>query len=251
MLYCIGTKRISRMGNSARKLAVLIDAENTSEKIARALFEEIARLGEPSIRRIYGDFSGTRHKGWADILHTYGIIPQQQFPQALGKNASDISLVIDAMDLLHTRRLDGFCIVSSDSDFTRLAARIREQGLAVYGFGSKTTPESFRQACHGFILTDLPRSPVPDAKPLAAQTQAGKNPEDAVPLLLKALQQLKDADGWARMGTMGTYLSSMTPGFDPRRYGYARLSTLVRGTNRFELDQANSRLRLRTTTKAS
>jgi hypothetical protein len=238
------------MGNSARKLAVLIDAENTSEKIARALFEEIARLGEPSIRRIYGDFSGTRHKGWTEILHSYGIIPQQQFPQALGKNASDISLVIDAMDLLHTRRLDGFCIVSSDSDFTRLAARIREQGLAVYGFGSRTTPESFRQACHGFSYIQPLRPAEAPTKPAPPPAVPARNPQEAVPLLLKALQQLKDAEGWTSMSSMGKHLRGVKPDF-PRTYGYGKLSTLVRGTNRFELDQANSRLRLRTAKKAS
>ena len=144
------------------RLAVLIDADNASAKIAGRLFEEIAKIGEASVRRIYGDFSGQRLKPWADILAQHAIIPQQQFAYTAGKNASDIALVIDAMDLLHSGRFDGFCLVSSDSDFTRLASRIREQGLDVYGFGERKTPESFRQACRRFIYTEnllLPEAP--------------------------------------------------------------------------------------------
>ncbi|RUU20325.1 NYN domain-containing protein, partial [Mesorhizobium sp. M6A.T.Ca.TU.002.02.2.1] len=134
------------------RLAVLIDAENASARIADGLFEEIVKIGEASVRRIYGDFSGTRLKGWSDVLSKHAINPQQQYANATGKNASDIALVIDAMDLLHSGRFDGFCLVSSDSDFTRLASRIREQGVDVFGFGEqKKTPESFRQACRRFI----------------------------------------------------------------------------------------------------
>ena len=136
------------------RLAVLIDADNASAKIADGLFEEIAKIGEASVRRIYGDFSSARSKGWADILSKHAIIPQQQFAYTTGKNASDITLVIDAMDLLHSGRFDGFCLVSSDSDFTRLAARIREQGVDVFGFGEQKTPESFRQACRRFVYTE-------------------------------------------------------------------------------------------------
>jgi hypothetical protein len=133
------------------RLAVLIDADNATARIAGRLFEEIAKIGEASVRRIYGDFSGPRLKPWADILAQHAIIPQQQFAYTAGKNSSDIALVIDAMDLLHSGRFDGFCLVSSDSDFTRLASRIREQGVDVYGFGEQKTPESFRQACRRFI----------------------------------------------------------------------------------------------------
>src|SRR6188508_2970186 len=136
------------------RLAVLIDADNASAKIADGLFEEIAKIGEASVRRIYGDFSNARSRGWADILSKHAIIPQQQFAYTTGKNASDIALVIDAMDLLHSGRFNGFCLVSSDSDFTRLAARIREQGTDVYGFGEQKTPESFRQACRRFVYTE-------------------------------------------------------------------------------------------------
>src|ERR1700740_711502 len=136
-----------------RRLAILIDGYNTSPRIAAGLFEEIAKFGEASVRRIYGDFSGQRLKSWADILQKYAIDPYQQFAYTTGKSASDIALVIDAMDLLHSGRFDGFCLVSSDSDFTRLASRLREQGADVFGFGEQKTTESFRQACRNFSFT--------------------------------------------------------------------------------------------------
>jgi hypothetical protein len=136
------------------RFAILIDADNTSPRIAAGLFEEVAKFGEASVRRIYGDFSGQRLKSWAEILPKYAIDPYQQFAYTTGKNASDIALVIDAMDLLHSGRMDGFCLVSSDSDFTRLASRLREQGADVYGFGEQKTPESFRQACRRFVYTE-------------------------------------------------------------------------------------------------
>src|SRR6266403_633888 len=144
-----------------RRLAILIDADNTSPRIAAGLFEEIAKFGEASVRRIYGDFSSPRMKSWADILQKYAIDPYQQFAYTTGKNASDIALVIDAMDLLHSRRFDGFCLVSSDSDFTRLASRLREEGADVYGFGARKTPESFRQACRRSTYTEnlVPEAP--------------------------------------------------------------------------------------------
>src|SRR4029078_4438750 len=136
------------------RLAVLIDADNASSQIADGLFEEIAKIGEASVRRIYGDFAASRMKGWSAVLSRHAIIPQQQFAYTPGKNASDIALVIDAMHLLHTGRFNGFCLVSSDSDFTRLAASIREQGVDVFGLGEQKTPESFRQACGTFVYTE-------------------------------------------------------------------------------------------------
>src|SRR3954471_9892641 len=154
------------------RLAVLIDADNASAKIADGLFEEIAKIGEASVRRIYGDFSNDRSRGWAAVLSKHAIIPQQQFAYTTGKNASDITLVIDAMDLLYSGRFDGFCLVSSDSDFTRRAARIREQVVDMFGFGAQKTPESFRQACRRFIYTEnlLPEAPAPDRPAPTAAT---------------------------------------------------------------------------------
>src|SRR5690242_14735227 len=180
-----------------RRLAILIDADNTSPRIAAGLFDEVAKIGEASVRRIYGDFSGTRLKSWADILNKYAIVPQQNFAYTIGKNASDIALVIDAMDLLYSGRFDGFILVSSDSDFTRLAARIREQGTDVFGVGAQKTPESFRQACRRFIYTEnlLPEAPQPDrAAPATAKSLEPASA--AVPLLARAVAQLSDEDGW-------------------------------------------------------
>jgi len=171
-----------------KKLAVLIDADNASPGIASGLFEEIAAVGEASVRRIYGDFSGTRLKGWSEILSTHAIMPHQNFASTVGKNASDIALVIDAMDLLHTGRFDAFCLVSSDSDFTRLAARIREQGVDVYGFGEAKTPASFRQACRRFIYTE---NLVPAAETRAPSFTEGNSVPTAHPVSLKQPQTLR------------------------------------------------------------
>src|SRR6218665_3960017 len=174
------------------RFAVRIDADNTSPQIAGGLFEEISKFGEASVRRIYGDFSSSQLRSWADILQKHAIDPYQQFAYTKGKNASDIALVIDAMDLLHSGRFDGFCLVSSDSDFTRLAARIREQGIDVYGFGEQKTPESFRQACHRFIYTENLLE-LPNQEQVEAIKAGGKKkPKEAVPLLLRAFGQLED-----------------------------------------------------------
>ncbi len=218
------------------RLAVLIDADNVSPRVTVGLFEEIARIGEASVRRIYGDFSGTGLKSWADILSRHAIIPHQNFAYTKGKNASDIALVIDAMDLLHSGRFDGFCLVSSDSDFTRLAARIREQGVDVYGFGQQKTPESFRQACHRFIFTEnlLPEAPDRDPKPGAKPLQP---PTAAVSVLRRAVALLDDDDdGWVSLGAVGQRLGKLASDFDPRTYGHVKLSDLVKKTGAFEFE---------------
>src|SRR6201995_3991307 len=171
-----------------RRLAILIDADNTSPRIVAGLFEEIAKFGEASVRRIYGDFSNQRLKSWTDILQKYAIDPFQQFAYTSGKSASDIALVIDAMDLLHSGRFDGFCLVSSDSDFTRLASRLREQGADVYGFGEQKTPESFRPAGRRFIYTEnLPREAQGSAAGDATARKALQPASAAVPILDKAI----------------------------------------------------------------
>lgn len=223
------------------RLAVLIDADNASPRIAAGLFEEIAKIGEASVRRIYGDFSGTRLKGWADVLATHAIMPHQNFAYTTGKNASDIALVIDAMDLLHSGRFDGFCLVSSDSDFTRLAARIREQGVDVYGFGEQKTPESFRQACRRFVYTEnlLPEAPAPD-RPVRADAPAAptlKPPSAAKHLIRTAIAQLDDDDGWVALGRVGQRLAILASDFDPRTYGQAKLGDLVEQAGGFEISR--------------
>jgi uncharacterized LabA/DUF88 family protein len=219
------------------RLAVLIDADNASAKIVDGLFQEIARIGEASVRRIYGDFSSARSKAWADVLSKHAIIPQQQFAYTTGKNASDITLVIDAMDLLHSGRFDGFCLVSSDSDFTRLAARIREHGVDVFGFGEQKTPESFRQACRRFVYTEnlLPGAAADgqDATPAAKSLQP---PSAAIPIIRKIMAEMESEDGWVSLGAIGAQLANLASDFDPRTFGFRKLSDLVRKTGAFEIE---------------
>lgn len=241
---------------SPRKLAVLIDAENASPRIAGGLFAEIATIGEASVRRIYGDFSGTRLKGWAEVLSTHAIMPHQNFANTAGKNASDIALVIDAMDLLHSGRFDGFCLVSSDSDFTRLAARIREQGVDVFGFGERKTPESFRQACKRFIFienlaaisdtqagSDLENS----AGYGGAVTGPGMAPADAIPLVRAAITQLEDILGWYVLAAVGSRILALASDFDPRTYGCSKLVTLIERSGGFDIRRESLKVYVRPT----
>ena len=224
------------------RFAVLIDADNTSPQIAGGLFEEVAKFGEASVRRIYGDFSTPQLKSWSDILQKYAIDPYQQFAYTKGKNASDIALVIDAMDLLHSGRFDGFCLVSSDSDFTRLASRLREQGADVYGFGAQKTPESFRQACRRFIYTEnLVPQPASGSSNVTAKPSALQPPSAAIPILQKAISQIETEDGWVLLGEVGGQISNLFSDFDVRTYGLSKLSDLVRKTDAFELEKLAGR----------
>ena len=218
------------------RLAVLIDADNASAKIVDGLFEEIAKIGEASVRRIYGDFSSPRSKAWADTLSKHAIIPQQQFAYTTGKNASDITLVIDAMDLLHSGRFDGFCLVSSDSDFTRLAARIREQGVDVFGFGEQKTPESFRQACRRFVYTENLLTGAANSQDAASTAKSLQPPSAATPIIMKVITQMESEDGWVPLGQVGMQLANLASDFDARTFGFRKLSDLVRKTNSFEID---------------
>jgi hypothetical protein len=211
-------------------LAVLIDADNTSPALIGDILAEVASLGTASVKRIYGDFTTQNLAGWRTALAEHAIQPVQQFRNTVGKNASDSALIIDAMDLLHTRELQGFCIVSSDSDFTRLATRIREDGLPVYGFGEQKTPKSFINACDRFTYTEIFR---------AKSTAAPKEAAASAPLrelkndkaLLAALEQAMDSaageSGSATLGAVGTHLSKLLPDFDSRNYGFRKLSDLV------------------------
>jgi uncharacterized LabA/DUF88 family protein len=235
------------------RLAVLIDADNASAKIVDGLFEEIAKIGEASVRRIYGDFASARSKAWIEVLAKHAIIPQQQFAYTTGKNASDITLVIDAMDLLHSGRFDGFCLVSSDSDFTRLAARIREQGVDVFGFGEQKTPESFRQACRRFIYTEnlLPAATSNDSD-ASSTSKSLQAPSAATPIIKKVIGQMETEDGWVPLGAVGTQLANLASDFDPRTYGFRKLSDLVRKTGAFEVKQLEGKpLRIRVKQPAS
>jgi hypothetical protein len=222
------------------RLAVLIDADNAQASVIEGLLAEIARFGQASVKRIYGDFTSTNSAQWKKALNQYAIKPVQQFAYTTGKNATDSTMIIDAMDLLYTRRFDGFCLVSSDSDFTGLALRIREEGLRVFGFGEEKTPDAFRNACHKFIFTEVLRPlPVPpvavDAAP-ALEKQAPTqplpvaSPKKALPLqfVLQALDQACDDSGWANLAAFGSYLNKLQSDFDPRLYGFKKLSDLVK-----------------------
>jgi len=228
------------------RLAVLIDAENASARIAEALFTEIATLGEASARRIYGDFSSAQLAGWTRVLARFAIQPQQNFANTKGKNSGDIALVIDGMDLLHSGRFDGFCLVSSDADFTRLASRIREEGVDVYGFGEQKTPESFRQACTRFIYTENLTAPAGESAAPAGTERAatpsapGKGkPSEAARLIASVIADLdEDGDGWVSVAPIGNRLRNTYPDFDQRSYGHAKLSDLIRATGRFDIQTA-------------
>lgn len=233
-----------------KRLAVLIDADNTSAKVADGLFEEVAKLGGASVRRIYGDFASPLSRAWVEVLAKHALNPQQQFAYTVGKNASDITLVIDAMDLLHRDRFDGFCLVSSDSDFTRLASRIREEGVDVYGFGKTSTPESFRQACTRFIYTEnlLPEARTAETTPRLAPVA------DATRAIGRLIDEMSTDGGWVALGAVGTQLNNFAPDFDARTYGYRKLSDLVRSMPQFELQKEGQHLqvrRKRTPTKAA
>lgn len=230
-------------------LAVLIDADNTSPKFAAAIFEEVASFGEASVRRIYGDFASPQLGGWNKILLEHGLNPQQSPAYTTGKNSSDIALVIDAMDLLHTGRFQGFVLVSSDSDFTSLASRIREQGLDVYGIGQKKTPDAFRRACKRFIFVEnlgadtvdpTPQAPGEATAPRApqsAESNTKEQPSKVVPLVISAMNSIDPDGDWYSLGQLGQYLVSANPEFDPRTYGSAKLSDLLRKSGRFEVTQ--------------
>lgn len=249
----------------APRLCVLIDADNVPAGYADAIFEEIAALGEASVRRIYGDWSAQRLGGWAKKIASYGMVPDQQFSNTKGKNASDIGLVIAAMDFLHSGLFDGFVLVSSDSDFTRLAARIREQGLDVYGIGEMKTPEAFRMACKRFIYVEnlSPRDDGREAPRPAAGAAASlppppvavsdappprpvkEPPQKAIPLIIAAMRAI-DPDGeWYTLGQVGQYITQANPDFDTRTYGAPKLSDLVAKISRFEVRKRGSLLEMR------
>lgn len=234
-----------------RRLAVLIDADNAQPSVIEGLLAEVAKFGVASVKRIYGDFTSTHQTQWKKALLKHSIQPVQQFAYTSGKNATDSSLIIDAMDLMYTGRFDGFCLVSSDSDFTRLAQRLREEGLVVYGFGERKTPDPFVQACDKFIYTEVLRPEVPgealevkppekkdkivsSTKPMpAAETKAEASspagfPPLPVELIRQAIEEASDEQGWAFLGAVGNYLSKIMPNFDVRLYGHKKLSELLK-----------------------
>lgn len=207
--------------------AVLIDADNIPARYAKAILKEITSIGEPALRRVYGDWGSDRLRPWTEQVRALGLVAHQETANTKGKNASDIGLVIDAMDILHTGRFDGFVLVSSDSDFTALANRVREQGLDVIGIGESKAPESLRNVCNRFILIE---NIVDDAAPdtdVTAKPAAKMKPIEAQPLILRAMEKIDTDDDWVTMGQLGQYLTAENPDFDTRSYGKHKLSELI------------------------
>lgn len=250
------------------RLAVLIDADNTFSIIEKmeALFEEVSKYGDASVRRIYGDWTDQRLNRWKEHLPQHAIQPIQQYANTKGKNATDSALIIDAMDLLYTAPLDGFCIVSSDSDFTRLAIRLREAGKQVYGFGEAKTPHSLIKACNKFIYVEILAQPAesaghmqdaPDTQLLSQPAPGHKVPTPGVKKTAKeltsdtklvshvrsALEATSDEEGYAHLGEVKKQMTKNFPAFDSRNYGYSKFSELIKAIGLFELDTQKQRIK--------
>ncbi len=234
--------------DTQKRLAVLIDADNSQPAIMEGLLEEVANYGIASIKRIYGDWSSDAMRGWKNILLDYSIQPVQQYPYTRGKNATDMKMLIDAMDILYSERMDGFCLVSSDSDFTPLAQRIRQEGLTVFGFGEQKTPKAFVRACDRFIYNDILRqqqAPQDSKEPAAPATATTKklNANDLkqdtrlVNMIRYGIEDAADDTGWASLGVVGQKVANSNPDFDPRNVGYKKLGELIRAMQLFEIDE--------------
>ncbi len=240
-----------------RKLAILIDGDNIPSAYVREMLEEIAKYGNPTIKRIYGDWTRPGLTKWKDILLEHAITPIQQYGYTVGKNATDSAMIIDAMDILYSARVDGFCIVSSDSDFTRLATRLREAGMAVYGMGEKKTPKPFIVACDKFIYIEIlkkqpEKSKIPAVKPKKwekiipfADLEPTHAPaldtvnQEVIDLIRDTVSDLADDDGWAFLGDVGGLIQKKQPNFDPRNYGFNKLTPLLASTELFEIVERN------------
>ena len=237
------------MADNGSTLALLIDGDNASPKIVAGLLAEVAKYGVASVRRIYGDWTKPNLGGWKSCLLEHSIQPIQQFAYTTGKNATDGAMIIDAMDLLYTGRFDGFCIVSSDSDFARLAARIREQGVTVYGFGERKTPRPFVTACDKFIYLDVLRVADDDGgrgagRPRRRQGEPEEDrqgPAAARRPCAPRSTRSSDEDGWADLGAVGSHIAKQLPEFDPRNYGFARLSELVAASGLADMERVGDK----------
>ena len=242
------------------RLAVLIDGDNTTPTIIEALLAEIAKYGSATVKRAYGDWTTTNLRGWKDVVNTHAIQPMQQFAYTTGKNATDSALIIDAMDLLYTGNLDGFCLVSSDSDFTKLASRLRESGKTVYGFGEPKTPKSLVNACDRFIYLDVlrnpgkpeqleqpeqPEQPSEGSRPPTAPARKSSNELRGDAKLLRLLRDGisvgSDDNGWANLGSVGSHVAKQAPDFDSRNWGYAKLVDLVTAIELFEVKRTDDK----------
>ena len=239
----------SYFDDKRKKIALLIDGDNAQPSLIDKILAEATKYGLVTIRRIYGDWTTVNMSGWKNTLHDNAIQPIQQFRYTIGKNSTDSAMIIDTMDILHGRLVDGFCIVSSDSDYTRLATRVREMGFFVMGVGKRTTPKAFVNACHVFIYTEnLAPKPRAQRRPASPRGRAHEEREereereeprpkyDPLPLLKAALDMAQAEDGWAELGIIGGYLRQLDPGFDPRTFGFRQLSQLIKSlSGLFEL----------------
>jgi predicted nuclease of predicted toxin-antitoxin system len=226
--------------------AVLIDADNIPADHAEVILKEVTTFGEPALRRVYGDWSSGQLRKWTDKIKSLGLVAHQETANTKGKNASDIGLVIDAMDILHTGRFDGFVLVSSDSDFTRLASRVREEGLDVIGIGEGKAPEALRNVCNRFVLIEnLVEEPAISAGKEAVKPAGKLSPSKAVPLILRAMDKINTDDDWYPLGALGQYVTADNPDFDTRTYGERKFSDLVRKLRRFETKKEGNQLMLR------
>ncbi|KAA3651522.1 MAG: NYN domain-containing protein [Proteobacteria bacterium] len=233
------------------RIALLIDADNCPASKIELMLDELAKYGVTNIRRAYGNWKSPSLNGWADKVHEFAIQPVQQFAYTKGKNATDSAMIIDAMDLLYTQRLDGFCLASSDSDFTPLVMRIRANGLKVYGFGEKKTPMPFVNACSRFLYLEnlITESPddaaAPSAKPERVSGKALRGDSRITSLLRNAVEAcVGEEDSWASLSSVGSHISNQTP-FDPRNYGYKKLGDLIEATGLFDTERRGSHLYLR------
>lgn len=226
--------------NKDKKIAVLIDADNVSEKYIKLIFDELSSIGIPTYKRIYGDWTKPQLSSWKNVLLQHSITPIQQYAYTTGKNATDASLIIDAMDILYSGNVDGFCIVSSDSDFTRLASRLRESGMSVIGMGERKTPQPFISACERFKYLDILGRKPGDVEDIV--TKDGKNhksglisKEKLVEAIQNIITEISDEDGWAFLGEVGSVLNKRYPDFDTRNYGFSKLTPLVSSLKHFEI----------------
>ena len=224
--------------DNTNKLAVLIDADNAQPSMVDGLLAEIANYGVASVKRAYGDWTTPSLKGWKETLLQHSIQPIQQFAYTKGKNATDSAMIIDAMDLLYTSNFNGFCLVSSDSDFTKLASRIRESGILVYGFGEQKTPSAFVSACDKFIYTEVLRAKTDETEAITKKTSKElKQDTKLVTLLRNAVEASSDETQWAHLAPVGSHIAKQSPEFDPRNYGYSKLGELVSAIKIFDMEE--------------
>lgn len=228
--------------NTDQNLAVLIDADNIPSGYIKEMMEEIAKYGNPSVKRIYGDWTKPQVTKWKNILLENALNPIQQFGYTTGKNATDSAMIIDAMDILYSNKIDGFCIASSDSDFTKLAMRLREAGKNVIGIGEKKTPEPFIVACDRFIYLEILKSQEDEVSKTGTKKKASKKTVDSISrkliqTLKTTIDDLADEDGWAYLGDVGNLLQKKRPNFDARNYGFQKLTKLIDSTGKFEIEK--------------